>query len=153
MYLLIGTIIFIIDLLIKNHIEKLPESKAKQSFANGKLFLERYHNKGGALDCFSNHPTFFKVISNSFFLMSVVYLLYLLPKKGHRMLKTGMALLTSGAASNQYDRWERGYVVDYLKFGVKWKWLRRIVFNLSDFCIFFGAILTVMARVIKSDKK
>lgn len=153
MYLLIGTIIFIVDLLIKNHIEKLPENKVEKSYVNGKINLQRYHNKGGALDCFSNYPAFFKAISNSFFLMAMGYMLYLLPKKRNYMLKTGMALLTGGAASNQYDRMERGYVVDYLKFGVGWKWLRKIVFNLSDFCIFFGAFLVVLGKIIKNDKK
>lgn len=153
MYLLIGTIIFIADLLIKNHIEKLPVEKTKKSYADGKIQVERYHNKGAALDSFSNHPIFLKVVSNSFFLMAMMYLIYLLPKKGYRLLKTGLALLIGGSASNQYDRMERGYVVDYVKFGVRWNWLRNIIFNLSDFCIFIGCIVAVFAKITKDKRK
>ena len=39
---------------------------------------------------------------------------------------------------------KRKYVVDYVSFGVKWKRLRNVVFNLSDFCIIIGALLTAL---------
>ena len=57
------------------------------------------------------------------------------------MLKAGLSLLVGGAFSNTYDRLKRKYVVDYISFGVKWKGLRKVVFNVSDFCIIIGALL------------
>ena len=62
------------------------------------------------------------------------------------MMKTGLALLLGGALSNTYDRLKRKYVVDYFSFGVKWKRLRNIVFNISDFCILAGTLLTVLGQ-------
>ena len=64
--------------------------------------------------------------------------------RGNNLLRVGLAFLLGGAFSNTYDRLKRKYVVDYLSFGVKWKKLRRIVFNVSDFCIIIGALLAVI---------
>ena len=64
--------------------------------------------------------------------------------RGNRLLRVGLALLLGGAFSNTYDRLKRKYVVDYLSFGVRWKGLRRIVFNVSDFCILIGAMLSAL---------
>ena len=67
-----------------------------------------------------------------------------LGQKGNRLLRLGLSLLLGGAFSNTYDRLRRRYVVDYLTFNVRWKPLRRVVFNLSDFCIMIGALLVVI---------
>lgn len=64
--------------------------------------------------------------------------------RGNLTLRTGLSLLLGGSFSNTYDRLKRKYVVDYFSFNVKWKPLRRIVFNLSDFCIIVGALLTAL---------
>ena len=32
-------------------------------------------------------------------------------------------------------------MVDYFSFNVRWKPLRQIIFNLSDFCILIGALV------------
>ena len=52
-------------------------------------------------------------------------------------------MLLGGAVSNTCDRMTRGYVVDYLGFNVKSKKLSNIIFNLSDFFIMAGALLSV----------
>ncbi|MDE7232762.1 MAG: signal peptidase II, partial [Lachnospiraceae bacterium] len=65
--------------------------------------------------------------------------------RGNSTLKAGLALLLGGAYSNTYDRLTRRYVVDYVSFPVKNQRFRRIVFNLSDFCILIGALLMTFA--------
>ncbi|MDE7359775.1 MAG: signal peptidase II, partial [Lachnospiraceae bacterium] len=60
--------------------------------------------------------------------------------------KAGLALLLGGAYSNTYDRLTRKYVVDYVSFPVKNRRIRRIVFNISDFCIMIGALLLVLGE-------
>lgn len=57
-----------------------------------------------------------------------------------------MALLLGGAYSNTYDRLTRKYVVDYVSFPVKNARLRKIVFNVSDFCIMIGALLLAIGE-------
>ena len=64
--------------------------------------------------------------------------------RGNSTLRAGLALLLGGAYSNTYDRLTRNYVVDYVSFPVKNKRVRRVVFNISDFCIMIGALLMVL---------
>ena len=75
--------------------------------------------------------------------LSVVFL-FTLTRHGRSGLKTALALLLGGAYSNTYDRLKRKYVVDYFSLNVKWAPLRRIVFNLSDFCILIGALFLAL---------
>ena len=62
---------------------------------------------------------------------------------GHALEETGVALLLGGGLNNLYDRYTKGHVVDYFHLNFGPKWLRAIVFNISDFCIFIGALLAV----------
>lgn len=80
-------------------------------------------------------------------LCAVCFLMYVFSfgKKGKKLLRTGLAFLLGGAFSNTYDRMVRGYVVDYFGFEVKNDKLRGLVFNISDFCIMIGAMITVIA--------
>ena len=56
----------------------------------------------------------------------------------------GLSVLLGGSFSNTYDRLKRKYVVDYFSFNVKCCGIRRIVFNISDFCIMIGAAMAVL---------
>ncbi|MDE6319457.1 MAG: signal peptidase II, partial [Lachnospiraceae bacterium] len=49
-----------------------------------------------------------------------------------------------------YDRLVRKYVVDYVSFPVRNPRIRRIVFNISDFCILIGALLMTFAQIRES---
>ena len=46
------------------------------------------------------------------------------------------------------DRLKRGYVVDY--FSIRFKKLKKIVFNLGDICIFLGAGILLAAQIVES---
>ena len=83
------------------------------------------------------------------FFVGVLYY-FLLRMPGHRLSKTGASLLVGGGLNNLLDRYTRGYVVDYVKFNFGPKWLRGIIFNISDFCIFIGAFLSVVGSEVSS---
>ena len=51
---------------------------------------------------------------------------------------------TGGGLSNLYDRYTKHHVVDYVRFQTGPKWFQRIIFNVSDFFIFIGAVLAVI---------
>lgn len=76
-------------------------------------------------------------------LMTAAFLLSFCTR-GNNLLRIGLSLLLGGSFSNTYDRLKRKYVVDYFSFNVKCRGIRRIVFNISDFCIMFGALLAVL---------
>ena len=59
------------------------------------------------------------------------------------MLKWGLTLLLGGAYSNTYDRLARKYVVDYVSFNGPFR-LRNVMFNIGDFCIMIGALISVI---------
>ena len=111
---------------------------------SGKLIFRKHHNLGAILNVVQKrHPL---IAALSLVLTVVVTVLFFLSlgHRGNNLLKVGLSLLLGGAFSNTYDRLRRRYVVDYLSFGVKWPRLRKIIFNLADFCIIIGALLAAL---------
>ena len=145
--LLIVPVIFFGDLWIKNHIEKyIPArgGKREKRLLGGRLLIRRHHNRGAMLNAGERRRPMIAVLSLVLTVALIPVFLFSLGQKGNHLLRLGLAFLLGGAFSNTYDRLKRKYVVDYLSFGVKWKWFRVIVFNISDFCIMIGALLSVL---------
>lgn len=139
--ILLITGIFVGEFRIKNRIEQ----KENRSRDTKLIIIRKYHNRGAVLNWGQNHPRLVAAVSVIFCLIAFVCFLLSLGQKGNHLLQVGLSLLLGGAFSNTYDRLKRKYVVDYFSFNVKWKPLRRIVFNLSDFCIMAGALLAAIA--------
>ncbi len=132
--------VFLGDLWIKNKVERSLEEGSTEMMWNGKILIRKHHNRGAMLNAGQTKQKAVAVLSLIMTLIATAVFLCSLGQKGNRMLRIGLALLLGGAFSNTYDRLKRKYVVDYLSFGVKWKWLRNIIFNISDFCIMIGAL-------------
>lgn len=144
-YILMVTGIFLCDLKIKNYVEReFPES-GEQKKLRGLLRLRRHHNKGAFLNAGQGNRRAVAALSVALSAAVAVLFLLTLGTKGNKALKTGLAMLLGGAFSNTYDRLKRGYVVDYFSFGVRWKWLSRIIFNISDFGIIIGALTAALS--------
>lgn len=144
---LIVPAIFFGDLWIKNRVEKYISIKGKneeKELLGGRLLLRRYHNRGAMLGAGRKKGRVVTALSVTLTVLTLLVFLVSLGRRGNRLLRTGLAFLLGGAFSNTYDRLTRKYVVDYLSFGVRWKWLRSIVFNLSDFCIIIGSLLAAL---------
>ncbi|MCM1063787.1 MAG: signal peptidase II [Eubacterium sp.] len=137
--------IFFGDLWIKGRIEKTGGENFPACFAGKKLILKKYHNTGAMLDMGSSKRAVVAAISALLTILVGIAFVLSLGQRGNHTLRAGLTLLLGGSFSNTYDRLKRKYVVDYLSFNVKWKWFRNIVFNLSDFCIMTGALLTALA--------
>ncbi|BCK01202.1 signal peptidase II [Anaerocolumna chitinilytica] len=137
--------IFLTEWKIKNYIEKNKEMHKKEEILGGNIVIERYHNKGAMLNFLENDVKVVKTISCTLLGVALLMFLLLLPKKGDKLLKFAMALILGGALSNVADRFTRGYVVDYFSF----KFLKKIVFNISDICIFIGSGLVVIRSLFK----
>mgnify|MGYP001059960512 FL=1 len=136
--------IFLLDLLIKNYIETHLEVGQEKSVCRGKLLIRRYHNRGAFLDAGEKRQKAVALLSLLLTLFMTVVFLSTFSFRGNSTLRAGLALLLGGAYSNTYDRLTRNYVVDYVSFPVKNKRVRRVVFNISDFCIMIGALLMVL---------
>lgn len=145
--LLIVPSIFITDFFVKNYVETYGEQwKGKQVFQK-KICLKKHHNTGMAMDLM-NYRTGWVLAASSIVLTLLCFFMALvMPKKGRKLIKYGLAFLIGGAAGNVYDRAVRRYVVDYFSFQTGMPWLDRIIFNLSDLCIFAGMILIVIGDI------
>ena len=145
-YLGIVAGIFLLELFLKNYIEKHKEEHTEEKICGNLLLLRKYHNRGAFLDMGEKVRPLVAAVSTVLTVLIAVVFVMTLGQKGNGLLKTGLALLLGGAFSNTYDRLKRKYVVDYFSFNIKWKRLRRIVFNLSDFCILIGALIAVLGE-------
>lgn len=138
--------IFLLEFGIKTLVEKKKKLNTTKSLCGGKILFRKHHNKGIALNIGQEKPRLVAWVS--FVLCIGITLVALVfGKRTNGLVKTGLSLLLGGAYSNTYDRLVRTYVVDYFSFGVKNPRLRRIIFNIADFCIMIGAILVVIGGI------
>jgi len=104
-----------------------------------------YHNKGAFCNAFDRWPFWVMVLSACLTVIILAVFLVTLGKKGNNALKAGLGLLLGGAFSNTYDRMKKGYVVDYLIFPKAPGRVKNLIFNISDFAIILGALISVFA--------
>jgi signal peptidase II len=148
------TLIFVTDFLIKNRIERKFQGGKSLTILGGKCKLQKLHNRGFAFGMAKEHERYARWISALFLPILLIRLLILLRKKQHKTQIIASAFLLGGAASNTYDRLQRGYVVDYLSVCSSNSRISKIVFNLSDLCILIGTLLSFLhhkSTPIKSD--
>ncbi len=137
--------IFAGELYLKNRIEKRCKDGGTGELWKGMILIRKCYNRGAVLGVGQKKSRLVAALSVILTVAAFVCFLMSFGQRGNRLLSFALALLLGGAFSNTYDRLKRKYVVDYFSFGVKWKPLRNIVFNLSDFCIIIGAVLGVIA--------
>lgn len=144
---LLAITVFVLDLVIKNHIERTKMEGEAESVCGDRLLLRKYHNKGAFLNAGERKSGLVAVLSLVLTLGATVLFLVTFTCRGNGILRVGLAFLLGGAYSNTYDRMVRKYVVDYVSFPVKNQKIRNIVFNISDFCIMIGALLIVLGSI------
>lgn len=143
-YIPVIIILFIVDYFCKKYVEEHLEEKKKYPVLKGKIIFSKYHNKGATLNFMEKYTKAVTVVSAIVIMIIGAVFCLVLREKGNEIVKAGLALILGGGFSNTYDRIKKGYVVDYLQFGVKWHPLRRVVFNISDFFIMIGAVLVTL---------
>lgn len=143
-YLAVILGIFGLELGIKNYIEKNKTEGSEEKKCGGALLIRKHHNRGAFLNAGQSRQKVIAVLSVFLTILATGLFILSLGSAGKGLLKWGMTLLLGGAWSNTYDRVMRRYVVDYVSFNVPFKWLRRIIFNIGDFCIMIGAVLSTI---------
>ena len=132
-----------LDLIGKSAIEGLPDDSFPREMPDGKpvLLLKKFRNRGLPLGFLEKRREGVKY--GPLLVESLVLLRFsrLLPKRGRKIEKTALALVLAGGGSNLFDRFFRGYVVDYFSFTPKK--LRHLVFNLGD--LYIAAGMTVLS--------
>ena len=131
-----------LDITMKSVIEGYLKQGEERTAFGGKVVLRKVYNKGFCLNILKNKPEIVKYTSAYAAVILTIYQLFTLLRKGRFGKKAGLSLLTAGAWSNTFDRWLRGYVIDYVGFETKKEKLTRLTYNLADFFIAAGVVLT-----------
>lgn len=137
--------IFSLDGIIKRRIDQKAK-KTEKIF--GKCKITRYRNEGAVYSIGEKYPKKVRVIS-ALMLVGVAahWLCVVNSRKGSKVEKVGTSLLFGGSLSNVWDRFTRKYVVDYIH--IDMKYLRKIVFNISDVCIVIGGCITMIVTMFR----
>lgn len=148
-FIAITTVLTALDLGLKWVIEQKSQEQFPRPMekTGGRIWLYRNHNAGfpfGFLEQYAGVVRMVPLVIIS--ALSGVFC-YLLSKKGRVLQKTGLAILLGGALSNLYDRMVRHYVVDY--FSLQFGWLKKVVLNLGDVCVFAGSGLLLVLELVK----
>ena len=143
-YMLMTAAIFIGELFIKMNVDDKWKMGHVKDIAGGRIGLHRYHNKGAMCNLGEKHSMGVAALSVGLTAGLLVYFVLTLFQTGNHGLKTGLALLLGGAFSNTYDRMKRKYVVDYFSFHTGIRMIDRMIFNLADFAILAGAMISVI---------
>lgn len=138
-----------LDYYLKSYTEKNRKQGEQKEILGGKLILRNCHNRDSAFrilkKLYQGKDSPGTTIS-AMILGGVLWEFCKLQSSGKNILaKAGTSMILGGGISNFYDRKKKGYVVDYVSFGVKNKKLRNLVFNISDFCIFIGTGLYLLS--------
>jgi len=128
------------DIGIKSCVENTIEQGQERRFLGNKITVRKVYNKGMALNLMDSDPDKVKQLTTGMTLVLVFYTLLTLCKKGSMLRKLGLSLMTAGALGNVFDRYIRGYVIDYLAINSKHEKINRITFNLADLMIVEGGL-------------
>lgn len=144
-YLAVLLGIFGMEFKIKEYVEKnLPEGITQKKLG-GLILVRKHHNRGAVLNLGEKRQGLVAALSAVLSIFATILFGITLSMSGRTLLKWGLTLLLGGAYSNTYDRLVRKYVVDYFSFHVPFRWLERIIFNIGDFCIMIGAMISVLS--------
>lgn len=131
------------DLYVKKFVEKEVELGEEQEECNGRIVIRHVHNCGFAFNLSEKNPKLVKVLSAVSISGITGYVLSIWSKKSCVCEKLAASLVLAGGISNIYERFKKGYVVDYFGFKTKWEKFNKITFNLGDMFIFIGGIVLI----------
>lgn len=143
----------LIDIVIKSYVEGYMRRGEEHSLCGGKIAIRKVYNRGMSMNLLENEPETVKYASSFVTVIITIYQLITLMRKKRYLKKAGLSLMVAGAWSNTFDRWIRGYVIDYVGFQTKWKKITEITYNLGDFFILAGSILMVLSSLFHVKRK
>lgn len=144
--------LFGLDLFLKGKTEagKAEDYPRDLEGTSGKIRLYRNHNEGFCFGLLKQNKELVKNVPLAFTSAVTGVFLWLLTRKGRFIDKLGFTFVTAGALSNLFDRMKRGYVVDYFSF--QFGWLKKVVFNIGDLCIFLGTFLLTISEFFPGEE-
>lgn len=144
-YFTIACTVFGFDYFVKKYMDRSYSLNKHQAAAGGRIIWKKYYNTGASGNFLSAKPKLVRYIHTALLGGVIVKLLKIAPRKEAGMAKLGLAFLAGGGGSNLYDRYRKGYVVDYFSFGFGPGRFQKLVFNFADLFVFAGAFILFLA--------
>lgn len=136
---LISALIFILDILTKNHVQKIiPYGERIE--VNSFFSFVHFQNSGAAFNFLSDQAGWQRYFLITVSIFAIFYIPFLINQNKKNMpVVLGLILILGGAFGNLYDRVFYGYVIDfiYLNMG-QFYWP---AFNIADSAISIGILL------------
>ncbi len=148
-YGVISALLAWFDLYVKQFVEKEVVRGEEQEECDGRVVIRHVHNPGFALNMAEEKPLLVKWLSAVSLGSIIGYVTVTWKKSSCVCEKLAASLVLAGGISNTYERFKKGYVVDYIGFKTKWQKFNRLTFNLGDFYIFLGGFILMMKAVVK----
>lgn len=139
-------------LLAADRVLKYLSRTGKLKFESKYLRLTHLENRGFFLGLGQKHEKLLRWLPLGVWLLAAVCLLPQLCKRAFTA-QLGIAAVLLGGISNQWDRLRRGSVTDYLQFPHRRVKKRALVWNLADFMLVGGVVLTVIGLLKELWKK
>ena len=133
-------------LLVLDRVLKELARREKLHFSGKLLRLTHLENPGFFMGAGSRYRAVLRWVP---LLIWIAAAILLLPHVERRLspARLGILLVLSGGLSNQYDRMRRGSVTDYVQLPCTGKKLGRLVWNIADFMLLGGVVLSVIGLV------
>lgn len=146
-YLKIITSIIAGETLMKQYISDKEKEGKKEWTLPGGIVIRRMENGGAATGILTNYKKELKICSGAILVFCSVLLLLERKKRTLSTAGIGLAMLLGGGLCNFVDRVKKGTVTDYIRFTkCPVAFVRKLVFNISDLCIFIGGLLLFVSQ-------
>lgn len=133
-------------LLALDRVLKGLARREKLHFSGKLLRLTHLENPGFFMGMGSRYQAVLRWVPLLIWIAAAVLLL---PHVERRLnpARLGILLVLTGGLSNQYDRMRRGSVTDYVQLPRAGKKLGRLVWNVADFMLLGGVVLSVIGLI------
>ena len=140
----------VLDLALKSGVESQPDTSYPKEVkgTGGLVQVRKLHNEGFPMGIMKEKPELVRCLPLAVASSLLLRLSCLLPRKGNHLEKAGLACMIGGASSNLFDRFFRGYVVDYLY--IDKEPVSRVIFNLGDVFIAAGTVLAGLSGLLRA---
>ena len=149
MFVILIPVLTCLDLILKYAVSSFDNKDLPRTFAK-KIEIDKFHNEGFPLGKLKENQKAVKYFPVFITSILVGILSFLLPKKGNKVKKLSLCLIIAGSLSNIFDRFTRGYVVDYMR--IKMKGLDKVIFNLGDVFILLGSLMMPFGTKKKTEE-
>ena len=134
---------------IRRRVNKNFATNEKREAGRLPICLRKYYNEGMANNTLEKKPQLVKGIGIGIISILTIMFLLAMTLKGKSALKTGLALILGGGLANLLERFLHGYVTDYVQFKVPIPFLKKLIFNIADFCVFIVMAVLMLREIGK----